>query len=209
MRITGFFSRIRRILLLGQRRERLKFALNAWLQDPSLYPLEAYPRFDVRLCVRTFLRNLTMMHWYVKANGSRPLTYLQPFNGLGVRKMSPRDRASVAHLRRRITVDGINEWDAMREFYGQAAADFRRLGSDEFHDLTDVFDHCSVETDTYIDQVHCSDRGYDLIAKRIAEDILKQEERVPECASDRPSRFLEPAQAEAEYGTDKVSSEAR
>lgn len=202
MRVPGFFSRVRRILLLGQRRQRLKFALNVWLQDPSLYPLETYPRFDVRLCVRTFLRNLTVMHWYAKVNGSRFLTYLQPFNGCGVRRMSSRDMASVGHLRRRITVDGINEWDAMRQFYDQVAADFPRLGSDEFHDLTDVFDHCPEETDIYIDQVHCSDKGYDLIAKRIAEDILKQEGRAPGCGSERPALFSEPAQAE-------VSREAR
>jgi len=208
MRVPGFFSRVRRILLLGQRWQRLKFALNVWLQDPSLHPLETYPRFDVGLCVRTFLRNLTVMHWYVKAKGSRSLTYLQPFNGVGVRRMSSRDRVSVEHLRRRITVDGINEWDAMREFYSQAAAGLRRLGSDEFRDLTDVFDHCPEGTAIYIDQVHCSDKGYDLMARRMAEDILKQEGGVVGCVSERPSVLPEPAQAEGEYGTDKVSREA-
>ncbi|TAJ10933.1 MAG: SGNH/GDSL hydrolase family protein [Nitrospirae bacterium] len=90
----------------------------------------------------------------------------------------------------------------MREFYSQAAVDFRRLGSDEFHDLTDVFDHYPEGTVIYIDQVHCSDKGYDLMAQRMAKDILKQEGRVAGCGSERPALFSEPAQA-------KVPREAR
>lgn len=121
--------------------------------------------------------------------------------------MSSRDMASVEHLRRRITVDGINEWDAMRQFYSQVAVDLRRLESGEFHDLTDVFDHCPEETDIYIDQVHCSDKGYDIIAKRIAEDILKQEGHMSGCGSKRQSLLPEQEQAEGEYGTDKVPPE--
>lgn len=105
--------------------------------------------------------------------------------------MSFRDIASVEHLRRRITVDGINEWDAMYQFYNQVAVDFRRFDSDEFHELTGVFDHCPEGTDIYIDQVHCSDEGYDIIAKRIAEDILKQEGHVLECGSERQSLLSE------------------
>lgn len=204
--MTGFFARVRRILLLGQRRERLKFALRSALQDPSLYPLETYPRFDVRLCLRNFLRNLTVMHGYVKTQGSQCLIYLQPLNGYGARRMSARDRASVEHLRRRVTVDGVNEWDAMREFYSQAAADFRRRGSEEFQDLTGVFDQCSGTSDVYIDQVHCSDKGYDLIARRMAEDILKREGPAPAHPDDRSSQRPEP---EAEYRADIVSGGPR
>lgn len=121
--------------------------------------------------------------------------------------MSSRDMASVEHLRRRITVDAINEWDAMRQFYSQVAVDFQRLESDEFHDLTDVFDHCPKGTDIYIDQVHCSDKGYDIIAKRIAEDILKQEAHMSGCGSERQSLLPGQERAEGEYGTDKVPPE--
>ena len=207
--MAGFCSRIYRILQLGQRWQRLKYALDVWLQSPTLYPLETYPRFDMGLCVRAFFRNLTVMHWYIKANGSRALTYLQPFNGCGARKMFSRDTASVEHFRRRITVDGISELDIMREFYRQVAVEFRRLGSDEFHDLTGVFDHCPGETDIYIDQVHCSDIGYDLMAKRIAEDILKQEGHVPMRDSERQALLSEQGPAGREYGTGNVPHEAR
>lgn len=153
--------------------KRLRFAFTVWLQDPTLYPLETYPPFDIDLCARMFLRNQTILHWHARSIGAQALTYLQPFNGFGARSMSPSDAANSSHLRRRVSADGTTELDAICGFYRRLAADFQRQQDDAFIDLTTVFDQAP--SNIYIDQVHCSDVGYDLMARRIAEDILKRE----------------------------------
>ena len=53
-----------------------------------------------------FIRNQALLHASVKSNGGHALTYLQPFNGFGVRSMSHRDAAALAYLRRRVSVNG-------------------------------------------------------------------------------------------------------
>jgi hypothetical protein len=152
---------------------RLKYAFSVWLQDPTLYPLGVYPAFDADLCANVFMRNQAVVHWYAKANGAHPMTYLQPFNGCGSRPLSAHDVAALAHMRRRVTVDGMTELDAMRAFYRRVATDFAQRQGEGLYDLTSVFDRD--RSHVYIDQVHCSDIGYDLIASRIADDILKHE----------------------------------
>lgn len=169
----GFVKALCAILTLKRPWERLKYALRSCLQDPTLYPLGAYPPFDAELCAKMFLRNQTLLHGHAKANGWRALTYLQPFNGVGRRPPTAADSASLAHMRRRVTTDGISELEAMRAFYQRVAADFREGHEKDFHDLTGIFDGDS--SHLYIDQVHCSDVGYDVIARRMADDILKLE----------------------------------
>lgn len=168
--IARIFAESCGILKLRNRWERLKFALRVCLQDPSLYPLDTYPPFDVELCQRAFMRNQMLLHGYAKTIGAEAITYLQPFNGFGSRPMSRSDVAALAHFRRRVTTEGICELDAMYEFYRRVATDFKQRRGEGFCDLTSVFDHW--RSDVYIDQAHCSDLGYDVMARRIAEDIL-------------------------------------
>jgi hypothetical protein len=153
--------------------QRVKFAFSVWLQDPTLHPLNVHPVFDVDACERMFVRNQTLLHDYAKSVGGCALTYLQPCNGFGRRPISPNDAAAVAHLRRRVSADGSTELDAIDAFYRRAAADFQQWPGGQCVDLTTIFDH--VRSNVYIDQVHCSDLGYDLIARRIADDILARE----------------------------------
>jgi hypothetical protein len=120
-----------------------------------------------------FMRNQALLHYYVKLGGGQALTYLQPFNGFGVRSMSRFDAAGLAHLRRRVSADGTTHLDAMYGFYRQVAGEFQRRRDEGYCDITTMFDE--VSSDIYIDQVHCSDRGYDVIARRIARDILERE----------------------------------
>jgi lysophospholipase L1-like esterase len=165
--------RIYDIVALPHPWARLKYAFSVWLQDPTLYPLGVYPAFDADLCATVFMRNQAVVHWYAKANGAHPMTYLQPFNGCSSRPLSAHDVAALAHMRRRVTVDGMTELDAMRAYYRRVAADFAQRQDEGLYDLTSVFDRD--RSHVYIDQVHCSDIGYDLIARRIAADILKHE----------------------------------
>jgi hypothetical protein len=165
--------KIYEILTLTHQWARLKYAFSVWLQDPTLYPLGAYPTFEVDLCANMFMRNQTIVHWHAKTNGAHPMTYLQPFNGFGSRPLSEHDVAALAHMRRRVTADGMTELDAMQVFYRRVTADFKQRQGEGFYDLTSVFDRD--RSHVYIDQVHCSDIGYDIIARQIADDILKHE----------------------------------
>jgi hypothetical protein len=177
-RIRKILSDIYELLKLPNRRQRVKYALNLALKDPDLYPLNTYPSFDVDRCVKGFMRNREMMHWYVKNVGAQALTYLQPLNSFGARPVSRRDLAAQAYLRRRMTGDGANELETMREFYRRVSVEFGRRRDDGFYDLTAIFDHCHRDIDLYVDPAHCSDIGYDLIARRLAEDILEREKSV-------------------------------
>jgi len=114
-----------------------------------------------------------MLHWYARSIGAEPVTYLQPFNGVGARSISPADAAGVSHMRRRETIDGTSELDAMYAFYRRLTAEYQEQRGDAFIDLTTIFDQAP--TGIYIDQVHCSDIGYALIARRMSVDILRRE----------------------------------
>lgn len=164
---------IRSVLALRHRWQRLRFAAAVWLQDPSLHPLTSYPPFDVDLCARTFKRNQEMLHWYTRSIGAEAVSFLQPFSGVGTRSVSPADAAGVSHMRRRLTVDGTSELDAMYAFYRRVTAEFRERHDDAFVDLTTIFDQAPLGI--YIDQVHCSDIGYEMIARRMSVNILKRE----------------------------------
>jgi hypothetical protein len=155
---------------LGHRWQRLKYAFAVCLQQPTLYPLDVHPGFDADLCVDTFLRNHATLHLYGTSQGGRVLTCLQPFNGIGGRPVTHADVQALAYLGRRISVDGTNEMDAMRTVYQRLAAEFARRADPAFVDLTPVFD--ATRSQVYIDQVHCSDVGYDLIARGMADRIL-------------------------------------
>lgn len=164
---------IRSVLALKHRWQRLRFAAAVWLQDPSLHPLTSYPTFDVDLCARTFKRNQDMLHWYAGSIGAEAVSFLQPFNGFGARWILPIDEAGMSHMRRRATIDGTSELDAMYDFYRRVTAEYREQCDDAFIDLTTIFDQAPPEI--YIDQVHCSDIGYALIARRMSQEILRRE----------------------------------
>lgn len=169
----GLLRKVSRLLAAGHRWKRLKFALASALQDQTLYPLGVHPRFDAELCARMFLRNQRLLHHHVQASGGQAVTYLQPSNGFGARQLSRFDSANLAHMRRRIDVDGLSEPDAIDRVFAHLIAQFKREPAGRFVDLTSVFN--DVPYEVYVDQVHCSDIGYDLIAQRIAGDIIERD----------------------------------
>lgn len=171
--ITRLIRKGYRLLTLDHPLERVKFALRVCLQDPNLYPLHHYPPFDVDLCVRMFLRNQSLIRSYMKAVGTKPMIYLQPANGIGARRSSWHEMAMTAHLRRRVTPDGMDQEAAVQAVYERVAKYIAERSEGEFWDLTAIFD--DVEGNVYIDQAHVSDVGYDMIARKIANDILKME----------------------------------
>jgi len=151
----------------------MRFATAMAARDPSLYPLVPFPSFDVGLCARMFVRNHHLLQVYADTLGARAITYLQPVNGLGRRQMDQQDTAGVAHLKRRVTHDGLDEIEAVRQVYKEILTESLAADRVRFGDLTAIFDE--LPGSAFIDHVHCSDIGYDVMARRIARDILALE----------------------------------
>ncbi len=147
--------------------------MRACLRDPILYPLQRCAPFDAELCAATFMRNHRLIHQYAERLGARALTYLQPSNGTGRRQVSASDVAALAHLRRRLTLDGVSQVEALDWFYRHVRLQLASRQDGTFHDLSEIFDQ--VPQAVYLDHAHPSDVGYDVIARRIAEDILRLE----------------------------------
>lgn len=172
------FKRLVGLLRLSHRWERLRFSAAMATRDPSLHPLAPFPSFDPALCARMFIRNHRLLQDYAGTLGACAITYLQPVNGLGRRRMDQQDTAGVAHLKRRVTQDGLDQTEALRQVYKEILADPFAGDRTRFGDLTPVFDE--LPGSAFIDHVHCSDIGYDVIARRIAKDILGQDAARPE-----------------------------
>lgn len=153
--------------------DRMWFALRACFRDPILYPVRRCPAFDADHCATTFIRNYQLIHHYADHIGAIAIMYVQPANGIGRRPLSAHDLAALAHLRRRLTVDGLNQVDALNRFYRNVRARLAGRTDGLFQDLTEVFD--DIPHAPYIDHGHPSDIGYDIIARRIAEDVLRRE----------------------------------
>ena len=162
-------------LKLGNRRERFFYACRVSLKDADLYPLDRYQSLDMDRCVDASIRNREMIHSYVASNGAKALTYLQPISCFGQRPLSPTDGISLAHFKRRMTEGGANQLEAMQEFYRRVAVEFEKRGEQGFENITGIFDACRLNSNLYVDPRHCSDIGYDIIARSLAEDILARE----------------------------------
>jgi len=152
--------------------ERLAYARKVCLQIPSLYPLRKFPGIDIDMCVENYIKNMSTAQHYSNLMGARYLHFLQPFNGVGRPQLSKFDVQSLSHMRRGKDFDGHTELDLIVNFYNEL---WRQIGDKEYvTDLRNIFS--DYNGDIYFDQVHCSDIGYDIIAKRIAEDIVKNEQ---------------------------------
>ena len=154
------------------RLKRFVFACkNCFDRHSSLSPLGRYSNCDVDTCVKNYEDNMETARYYASLLGARYLNFLQPFNGQGRSQFSRFDAESVAHMRRRKTFDGNNELDLIIQFYDRL---WQRVKDKDFvFDMRDIFERYS--EDIYFDQVHCSDIGYDIIAKQIAEEIIKMD----------------------------------
>ena len=78
--------------------------------------------------------------------------------------------AASAHVRRRMTRSGTNEVHLLDRFFDKVLAS---ASPGEVADLREVFDR--TEGELYFDQVHCSDKGCELLARRLCEPILEEE----------------------------------
>ena len=168
--------RFLKTLCLGKSRlKRLRHAIRVTLGSPakSNISLERIqiPDKDISVAAERYLANLHLAQAWAEMNGAAYLNFLQPFNGHGRKNLTAFDVRSVAHIRRDVDAQGENQLDLIIRFMDELWQKMENLES--CHDLRAMFeDH---EGDVYLDHVHVSDIGQDLIARRISEIIQAME----------------------------------
>lgn len=165
---------IKKILKKKDLFKRFIFALKTCLLPAELYPLGCYKCVDIDRLVDNYIAHMETADFYAKKSNSVYFNFLQPFNGVGRDRFSSFEVQANAHILRRITADGRNEQELIVEFYQKL---WKKIENREgVFDLRDIFR--SYTGEVYFDQVHCSNIGYDLIAKSIADKIIEQEKKI-------------------------------
>lgn len=101
---------------------------------------------------------------FARESGSKVSFFLQPYNGSGMRAYSNVGLSNTYHIRRRKCSDGSSSFDLNESVYREMA--FRCKNKENFFSLVRVFDQC--DSEVYIDQVHFSDIGAELISEEIS-----------------------------------------
>lgn len=141
------------------------------MKSATLHPVGRYNGFNIDLYVENYINHMETARYYANLIGARYLKFLQPFNGIGRSKLSRFDINSIKHIQRRITVGGVSEFDLIVSFYDRL---WQRVKDKEgVFNLQYMFEDYNGEI--YFDHVHFSDIGYDMIAKKIVEEIIKIE----------------------------------
>ncbi len=152
---------------------KFKYALRNCLKDPALHPLTRFPSLDLERCAEDYVENFNVAKQVCTARGWVYRNYLQP--DAANRRQAPTkfDMSACAHLARRETVDGRD--------YGQLVTAFLKRLEEILAEEPIVASMRTYfeghEGEIFFDHAHLSDRGYDLMAKSIAEDILREERR--------------------------------
>jgi len=122
-------------------------------------------------CAENYINNMETAKHHADLLGARYLNFLQPFVRSEKRRLSKFDVHAIRHMTRRVTTDGNNELDLIVQFYDTVCQ--KTKDKDCIYDLRNIFDNYNGEI--YFDQTHCSNIGYDIIGKEIAEQIIKIE----------------------------------
>jgi hypothetical protein len=166
----AMFRKIFHSLKFNQICSRLRFALNACLQPPELCPLRKFPALKMEECVHRYLRNFQMAQYYSELIGARYFHFLQPYANKGRKSISKFEIASDIHKNKIVYSNNKRLPQLIDEFYAEVIKQKSALPID---DLRDIFQ--DYQEDIYFDNVHLSDIGQDIIAKKISEKIISEE----------------------------------
>jgi hypothetical protein len=174
--MPGVMEAIKKIIFGKNKLNRFVYACKACLRypDSSLYPVGRYQNMDIDACVQNYINNIETARYHAHLLGAKYLNFLQPFNGVGRGQLSRFDVNSIAHFDRRLTFSGKTEFDLIVKFYDKVWERVKDKGY--VFDLRHIF--ADYDGEIYFDHAHCSDTGYDLIAKKIAQKILDSEQGV-------------------------------
>ena len=142
-----------------------KFFTSGYIFFPELYIERKGKLPEINKLTKNYFDNLDLINNIALNNNATATFFLQPYNGSGNRLLTVFDVNSNRHICRRIYPDSRNQYDLNEEFYRLVKLELEKR--DNFFDLTDVFDNYKNSNEIWFDQVHFSDIGADIIAKKI------------------------------------------
>lgn len=159
--------------------KKLLFAFKESLNShPEIYPIQNFDRLSYFLkdtnlesAVADYINNYKMMNKIAIENNAKYFNFLQPSNCGENRQLSSFYLASNSHLKRIKTKDGITQADVIFSFFSKLYTKIKYYKN--IINLQSIFDQ--IDEEIYIDHVHFSDKGNNIIAKAIAEKILEDE----------------------------------
>ena len=144
-----------------------KEALNCY---PELYPLGNVKRDVDELDIyKDYKNNIDEANKILKSKKIKFYNFLQPYCESGIKKRSPFESMSNAHLRRVKDRDGKNFYEIIRNFY--RFIDKNKIMNTD--NLQNIFD--KTDSELYLDNVHISNKGNIIIAKKIVKKIIEDE----------------------------------
>ena len=159
--------------------KKLLFAFKESINPhPEIYPLKTFGRIsyffkDTNLenAVAEYINNYKMMNKIATKNNAKYFNFLQPFSYGGNRQLNTFYIASNSHINRIKTKDGITQTDLIFNFFLKLYTKIKYYNN--ITNLQNIFDQ--VDGEIYLDHVHFSDKGNNIIAKAISEKILVDE----------------------------------
>ena len=136
---------------------------------PEIYPLKYGVDVDVEMAVNDFLQINNEIKEIAISKKSKYITFIQPVNTLGKKKLSKFDNFSISHLNRFITLNKKTQLELIKDFYMQLEK--KKYQDKNIINLRYIFDDYLDEI--YLDHVHFADIGNLIIAKKIAEKIVE------------------------------------
>ncbi len=152
----------------------LKNTWNAFrysIKTPEIYPVHATPPVDTKDVASQYLKNISEFKEISNEAGASFFCFIQPYNEGSNRDLSSFDLQTNRHNKNSKNTKGISLFDSLNTYYGYLKMNSKQ--NEEIIDITNVFDR--VNGEIYIDHMHNSDVGYELIANKIAEVIQSKQ----------------------------------
>jgi|TARA_B100001964_G_scaffold187278_1_gene208179 lysophospholipase L1-like esterase len=159
--------------------KKLFFAFKESLNShPEIYPIQTFDRLsyyikdtNLEKAVDDYLNNYKIINKIAIKNNAKYFNFLQPTSFGKNKQLSSFYLASNSHLKRIKTKDGITQADVIFNFFSMLYTKIKHYKN--IINLQSIFDQ--IEGEIYIDHVHFSDKGNNIIAKAISEKILEDE----------------------------------
>ena len=129
--------------------------------------INIYENLDLDQSVENYLSHLKGMKYFSESMDAKFINFVQPFAFYQRKYKSKFEEKCISHLKLRVTKNGENEFSLLIKFYEKLS---KKIKNDKnTKNLSKIF--LDYQSEIYFDQVHLSDKGYDIIAKVIARDI--------------------------------------
>ena len=154
--------------------KKLLFAFKESINShPEIYPLKTFTFEDINLenAAADYLNNYDTMNKIAIKNNAKYFNFLQPFNYGGSRQLTSFYISANSLNKRFKTKDGTTQADMIFNFFSLLYSKIKNYKN--IINLQNIFEQ--IDGEIYLDHVHFSDKGSNIIAKAISEKILADE----------------------------------